>query len=88
MRVQHFTDDYDKDTEVYSCRFWLMCKMKFASIFDQSYDLYIANLKSRLLDMNASLPLVKKELESIQILAYRTINPSFFKKIVDKPVSM
>lgn len=79
MAIQRF-ETYDRKNCIDSCRFWMMLKMKGDGDFwNKRYDLYLEELKSYLYSMNKNKVTVQKELENIQLSAYRTIAESFFK---------
>lgn len=78
--MQKFNESYDRENCIDSCRFWLMLKMKgFDDYWNKRYDLYLSELKSYLFSMNKDKVTVQREIENIQLSAYRTISESFFK---------
>ena len=80
MAIQRFSETYDRENCIGSCRFWMMLKMKGDGDFwNERYDLYLEELKAYLFSMNKNKVTVEKELENIQLSAYRTIAESFFK---------
>ncbi len=80
MSIQKFSEDYDKENCIDSCRFWLMLKMKgISDYWSTRYDLYVSELRAYLFTMNKHKVVVEKEIETIQLSAYRTISDTFFK---------
>ena len=80
MAMKRFSEDYDKQQCIDSCRFWMMVKMKLiGDYWNKKYESYLSELKAYLLSMNSSKKIVNEEVEAIQLSAYNTITESFFK---------
>lgn len=80
MNRQYFSEEYDKQNELDTCRFWLMLRLKKGEYFEKRFTIYLNDLKERLLDMNPNLSIVNKEIDNLQLSAYRTISETFFKE--------
>lgn len=78
MNRDYFSAEYDQENELDTCRFWMMLKMKFGEYYQKRYELYLLNLKDRLLEMNPNPLVVKKEIYNLQMSAYRTIPSTFY----------
>ena len=78
--------DFDMKSEIYTYRFWLMCKLRFphADTFQRHHDLYLENLKKTLLEAYPDYRIADRTITRIVTQAYNTIPGEFWSNLEKK----
>lgn len=78
--------DFDIKAEIYTYRFWLMCKLRFphAESFQRRHDLHLEDLKKQFLSAYPDARIADRMITKIVTQAYNTIPGEFWSNLEKK----
>lgn len=79
----YLPEDFDMKVEIYSYRFWLMCKLRSpnSEVLTKRHDTYLTELRKKLMDVNSDKRISDRVINRVINSAYNTIPGEFWTNL-------